>query len=120
MRKEDMTEWLKLGEVLDRLRVNQNTIDRWIRNGTFPKPHYFGLTRRWSVQEVEDWCQNTPTDSRDVPHKRRRTVADGRGKTCDVCGTTFQGRADAKTCSATCRKKRSRFDRPTPLNVTKP
>ncbi len=52
--------------------------------------------------------------------KRRRTVADGRGKTCDVCGTTFQGRADAKTCSATCRKKRSRFDRPTPLNVTKP
>ncbi len=68
MRKEDMTEWLKLGEVLNRLRVNQNTIDRWIRNGTFPKPHYFGLTRRWSVQEVEDWCQNTPTDSRDVPH----------------------------------------------------
>lgn len=51
--------------------------------------------------------------------KRRRKVADGRRKTCDVCGTTFEGRANAKTCSAKCRKRRSRRQVLTPLSVTR-
>ncbi len=68
LRKEDMTRWLTLDEVLAHVGKTSNTLNRWILAGTFPKPHYFGLTRRWSAQEVEDWCQNTPTDSRDVPH----------------------------------------------------
>ncbi len=84
MRKEDMTEWLKLGEVLDKTRVTKNTIDRWVREGTFPKPHYFGLTRRWSAQEVEDWCQNTPTDGRDGPNNAKAARAGRARKRADA------------------------------------
>ena len=68
MRKEDMTEWLTLAEVMDKMGVSRRTIDRWVESNGFPKPHYFGITRRYEAQAVEDWSQNTPTDSRDVPH----------------------------------------------------
>ncbi len=68
LRKEDATCWYTLDEVLAHVGKSNNTLNRWIAAGTFPKPHYFGLTRRWSVREVEDWCQNCPTDSRDAPH----------------------------------------------------
>jgi len=36
--------------------------------------------------------------------KKRRTYL----KICEVCGTEFEGIATKKTCSDTCRKKKSR------------
>ena len=38
-----------------RLGCNRQTIWRWYKNGTFPKPHYLGQNRLWFEAEVEHW-----------------------------------------------------------------
>ncbi len=42
-------------DLTGRLGVSRMTIDRWIKAGRFPRPHFIGEKRAWFVGEIEAW-----------------------------------------------------------------
>ncbi len=55
--------------VLARLGVCRMTLDRWIKAGKFPAPHYLGEQRRWWLHEVQAW---EAAEAARPPEARRR------------------------------------------------
>lgn len=48
--------WLTLKQVAERETVHPATINRWVREGRFPKPVKIGANcTRWRVTDVEQW-----------------------------------------------------------------
>jgi prophage regulatory protein len=49
----------RIGIAQVRLRTNSSTstINRWIRAGSFPRPHYLGVRRCWLEAEVIAWLE---------------------------------------------------------------
>lgn len=47
-----MPEMLKPREVCELLRINENTLARWVKEGKFPKPVQIGNVRRWPAESV--------------------------------------------------------------------
>lgn len=48
--------YLTVGQVAARLSVSTDTIWRWCRLGTFPKPYRIGgNTSRWRLSEIEEY-----------------------------------------------------------------
>jgi predicted DNA-binding transcriptional regulator AlpA len=47
----------RIGIVEVRLRTNASTstINRWVKHGRFPRPHYLGTRRCWFEQEIAAW-----------------------------------------------------------------
>lgn len=54
-REAENPERIGTGRLTRRLGVTRVTVDRWIRAGTFPAPHYLGSRRAWFTSEVEAW-----------------------------------------------------------------
>lgn len=63
---------LRKVQVAQRLGVSTWSIDRWIRNGTFPKPIYLapGTPARWRVRDVEAFIDKKKVSRRPRPKLR--------------------------------------------------
>jgi predicted DNA-binding transcriptional regulator AlpA len=46
---------LGIAELAARLGVSGRTIGRWCVAGSFPRPSYIGLRRKWLLSDVETW-----------------------------------------------------------------
>lgn len=46
---------IRIAALKRRLGVDGSTIGRWVRAGTFPRPHYIGNLRCWFESEIEAW-----------------------------------------------------------------
>jgi len=51
------TGFLPARQILDRYRISQMTLWRWVADPEmrFPKPTYFGRYRYWNIAEIEAW-----------------------------------------------------------------
>lgn len=47
-----------IAEVRLRTNASTSTINRWVRAGTFPAPHYLGVRRCWLESEVTAWLES--------------------------------------------------------------
>ena len=47
--------YLGAAEVKRRLSVSDCSLWRWIREGKFPQPSYFGSRRRWLEADIVSW-----------------------------------------------------------------
>lgn len=56
-----MTRFLTRPEVLALARVSRATVDRWEREGLFPRRRQLGPRRvGWSAEEVARWADSRP------------------------------------------------------------
>ena len=44
-----------IAEVTTRTKYSKNTIDRYVKQGKFPRPIKIGRVRRWSSIALEEW-----------------------------------------------------------------
>lgn len=47
-------------QVAERLQVTTRTIDKWIKEGYFPKGRYVKRRPFWSEREVDNWWKSRP------------------------------------------------------------
>ena len=58
MEQEHLDGFLRMREVLALLRVSRSTLNRWIREGTFPRPVKLGKRAvRWRRSDIEGWLK---------------------------------------------------------------
>jgi predicted DNA-binding transcriptional regulator AlpA len=55
---------MKTSDILEMLananaEVSRNTFDRWVKNGSFPKPNIrIGQSWRWTERRVKEWLRS--------------------------------------------------------------
>ena len=58
MEQEHLDGFLRMREVLALLRVSRSTLNRWIREGAFPRPVKLGKRAvRWRRSDIEGWLK---------------------------------------------------------------
>ena len=53
-------ELLSIKKVAQIIGVHRNSILKWVREGTFPKPVSLGTLTRWKSDEVSKWIAELP------------------------------------------------------------
>jgi predicted DNA-binding transcriptional regulator AlpA len=76
------TQRIGIAAVLPRLGCSRTTLERLLRRGEFPQPHYLGMKRLWFLGEVEAWEARRMAEHADPARRRggaknlkRRTAA---------------------------------------------
>ena len=58
MEQEHLDRFLGMREVLALLSVSRSTLNRWIREGAFPRPVKLGKRAvRWRRSDIEHWLK---------------------------------------------------------------
>ena len=58
MEQEHLDRFLGMREVLALLSVSRSTLNRWIREGAFPRPVKLGKRAvRWRRSDIEGWLK---------------------------------------------------------------
>lgn len=55
MAARQVVERVGIAEIEKRIGRDRTTINRRIKNGTFPPGHFIGTRRAWFVSEIEAW-----------------------------------------------------------------
>ena len=55
MAAREVVERVGIAEIEKRLGRDRTTINRRIKNGTFPPGHFIGTRRAWFINEIVEW-----------------------------------------------------------------
>ena len=66
---------LNISQLCERLAISKQSIWRWTETGDFPRPHYIGASRRWWLDEVEEWERQNTRTTPPIPACRRAAAA---------------------------------------------
>jgi predicted DNA-binding transcriptional regulator AlpA len=53
-------EYLTAADIQNRLQISRSTLERWVKNKTFPQPQRFENSLRWRREDVERFLAPLP------------------------------------------------------------